>query len=118
MDAPFVHSIEKDAGMKPKSLTAKVQRVIELRAQSQGFKDQAKPFDKEADELETEIQTELETKGRETFKGPGFICVLAKKAASVNWSKLFASVCGADAVAKAKADAGEKTVLQITALES
>lgn len=104
--------------MKPRSLTANVQLVLELREKSQALKDQAKPFDKEADEIETLIQTELETKGRETFKGPGFICVLAKKAASVNWSKLFASLCGADAVAKAKAEAGEKTVLQITRLES
>lgn len=116
--SPFFHSTAKDAAMKARSLTDLCQSVLSLRAKSQALKDQAKPFDKEADELEAEIQTQMEAKGRETFKGAGFIAVLTKKAGSVAWAKLFAAKCGAAAVAKAKTDAGEKTVLELTKLES
>jgi len=104
--------------MKARSLTDLCQSAVALREKAQALKDQAKPLDKEADELEEQIQAKMEEKGRETFKGAGFIAVLAKKAGSVAWAKLFAAKCGAAAVEAAKAEAGEKTVLQLTKLQS
>lgn len=104
--------------MKARSLTDLCQSVLDLREKSQAMKDQAKPFDKEADELETQIQTLMEAKAKEHFKGSGFIAVLKRKANSVSWAKLFARDCGADAVATATAEAGEKIVLVITRIQS
>ena len=104
--------------MKARSLTDLCQSVLSLRDKAQALKDQAKPFDKEADELEGQILQQMQDKGKETFKGKGFIAVLAKKAGSVQWAKLFASKLGATAVAQAKTDAGEKTVLELTKLQS
>jgi hypothetical protein len=104
--------------MKARSLTDLCQSAIELREKSQALKDQAKPFDKEADELEAQILERMQSSNRETFKSKGFIAVLKEKAAAVPWAKLFAARCGAAAVEEAKTQAGTKVVLDLTRLSS
>ena len=117
MDDPFFIVLSKDDAMKARSLTELCQSVIELRDKADTFKDKAKSFDKEADEIEAQILAKMKAGKKQMFKGPGFIAVLAKKANSVSWAKLFAALGGAAKVSKAKKDAGTKLVLQLSKLD-
>lgn len=103
--------------MKARSLSELCQSALELRSKADACKDKAKPYDKEADEIEAQVLAKMQASKKQTFKGDGFIAVLAEKAGSVSWAKLFAALAGAAGVKKAKKDAGTKVVLQLSALD-
>jgi hypothetical protein len=100
--------------MAAKSLTSLFEEYRDTAAEVAARSATVKPYADRLKQLATEIQDALVTKGKRSHKAAGLVATLKDKPNSVSWMNEFLRRHGPAEVEQLKADAGTKTVLDIT----